>query len=511
MTGMDKRFVKRMVCLVAGLAVLACALCSLRWRVAHDVPILMYAARLMTEAHAVPYRDFFDMNLPGTYWMMAGLVRFFGCSDLAVRLFDLMLLAAILTLTFIGLRRWGRAVASLGVCLFALRYFAGTWNLSLQREYLALLPFSAVLAWMARPTPCSCKGGLLIGVLFAWMALIKPQLLLFIVPVFLFACGECRGWKRCARFGLSMAVGLLVPLSGCVVWLIWLGAWRPFLEIATGYWPLYGQMSGAHEVLTGAARWRNVRLGAGTMLWSWYLAAACLGLVVWVRSRKATFQWTMYYSSLACCSVLVPCLSGQFWGYHKIPFYYVTACLAALAFSGGEREERRTLFSWSGVGLGALFVVAWVGVAFPRSYREAFGGGVILTEKKAVPDEVAGYLKAHLVAGDRVQPLDWTGGAVQGMLMANALPATRFLYDFHFYHHVTTPFIQRIRQEFLSALTSAPPRYFVETLGQLRPCGTGTSATFSEFECWRAANYHVAESKRGYRIWERNTPQSGRE
>ena len=112
---LDTGAVKRVVCLLAGLAALACAICSLWWRAAHDVPILMYTARLMTESHAVPYRDFFDMNLPGTYWMMAGLVRFFGCSDLAVRLFDLTLLGFILALTFVGLKRWGMEAAVWGV------------------------------------------------------------------------------------------------------------------------------------------------------------------------------------------------------------------------------------------------------------------------------------------------------------------------------------------------------------------------------------------------------------
>jgi hypothetical protein len=127
-----------------------------------------------------------------------------------------------------------------------------------------------------------------------------------------------------------------------------------------------------------------------------------------------------------------------------------------------------------------------------------------------VPDAVADYLKAHLVTGDRVQPLDWTGGAVHGMLMANALPATRFLYDFHFYHHVNTPVIRRIRKEFLSALEATPPRFLIDTMGQVRPHGPGTSETFAELERWRADHYHVVESKSGYRIWERSESQNER-
>jgi hypothetical protein len=509
-SGLDINRVKRLFCLGAGLAVLACAVCSLRWRAVHDVPILMYAARLMTESHAVPYRDFFDMNLPGTYWMMGALVRFFGCSDLAVRLFDLTVLGFVLALTFVGLRRWGWDAAMLGVCLVALRYFAGTWRFSLQREYLALLPLSAMLAWMVHPSPCSWKGGGLLGVLFAWMALIKPQFVIFVGPVMLFALGERLAWKHTVLFGFSLAVGFCLPMAGCVIWLVWHGAWSAFLEQAVEYWPLYGQMSGTQEVLTGGDRWRYVLRGAGELLGSGYPLVACIGIAFWAGLGRSSPQWLLYYGSMIVCSLLLPCFAGKFWEYHRIPFFYATLYVAALAFAEPGRVERPPLLAWGSVGWGTFLMVLCVGISLPRTCREAFGEGAVKTEKRNVPDAVADYLKAHLVTGDRVQPLDWTGGAVHGMLMANALPATRFLYDFHFYHHVNTPVIRRIRKEFLSALEATPPRFLIDTMGQVRPHGPGTSETFAELERWRADHYHVVESKSGYRIWERSESQNER-
>src|SRR5687768_13818935 len=70
---------------VAGLAVV-----SLRWRYVHDSPLMMYAGFLIDRG-AVPYRDFFDMNMPGTYFVMWTMGRVFGWTDLAFRLFDLTL------------------------------------------------------------------------------------------------------------------------------------------------------------------------------------------------------------------------------------------------------------------------------------------------------------------------------------------------------------------------------------------------------------------------------------
>ena len=504
-TDMDKTLIKRLVCLLAGLAVLVCAGLSFNWRAVHDVPIMLYMARLMVEANQVPYRDFFDMNLPGTYWMMAGLVRFFGCSDLAVRTADLMLLGGILCLTFLGLRSWGCEAASLGVCLFALRYFSGTWWFSMQREYLALLPLSAVLALTVRPSPCSARRGTLSGFLFAWLFLIKPQLALFGIPVIWFVCQACPTRILRVRFVLSLCAGFAIPIIGCAVWLVGQGAWRPFVELVTQYWPLYGQMTGQHEVVSGLRRLGGIMRGAGTMLISWYSAVALAGLIVGTRRKVVSRTQLVYWLSLLALAVIIPCLSGQFWGYHKLPFYYLTLCAASLVFAEGEKEDAgQDRFAWAGVVCGTILVAVWIGVAIPRSLQEAVGPGAVTVVKQGVPDKFASFLRGHLKEGDRVQPLDWTGGAVHGMLMAGARPATRFLYTFHFYHHVHAPFIQRIRGEFIHALQADPPRFLLETVEEPRPYGEGTSETFLELEQWRGTHYHVAESGAGYQIWERN-------
>ena len=466
---------------------------------------MLYMARLMVEAHQVPYRDVFDMNLPGTYLMMAGIVRFFGCSDLAVRVSDLMMLGTILFLTFIALRNWGSAVAALAVCLIALRYFSGTWWFSMQREYLALLPFSAMLALTARPLPCSAWRGLLLGSLFAWMFLIKPQFALFGIPVVWFVCREDSSWVWRMRMVLLLVAGFLVPVVGCAIWLVGHGAWGSFVELVTKYWPLYGQMNGQHEVVSGLSRLGGVVRGAGAMIASWYSVIALAGFIVGTHRKIVSHAQLVFWLALLGFAVMVPSSTGQFWGYHKLPFYYLSMCVASLVFADREpNDARQAGLPWAGIAFGTILVAGWICVAVPRSIREAAGQGAVGVEKHGVPDAFARYLRVHLREGDRVQPLDWTGGAVHGMLMADARPATRFLYSFHFYHHVHSPFIQQIRDEFIHSLQSDPPRFLLETVGESRPHGEGTSETFLELEQWRIAHYHVAESGNGYRIWERN-------
>jgi hypothetical protein len=125
------------------LVLVAMALLSLRWRVTHDAPIMLYMAYLVDHGHAVPYRDFFDMNLPGSYWLYALLGRVSGYGDFGLRVADLVCLGGLSWTTFAWLRRIGWQPAWASAVLFGLVYLDGGPMLSFQREYLLLLPISA--------------------------------------------------------------------------------------------------------------------------------------------------------------------------------------------------------------------------------------------------------------------------------------------------------------------------------------------------------------------------------
>jgi hypothetical protein len=125
--------------------------------------------------------------------------------------------------------------------------------------------------------------------------------------------------------------------------------------------------------------------------------------------------------------------------------------------------------------------------------------------KSGVPDETDQFLRLHSKPGDTVQPLDWTGGAVHGMLMARAKLSTRFIYDFHFYHHISNPYIIRLRQEFLSELGVKKPRFVIQVLGKDKPWPSGLDTTqeFPELQAFLDQYYTTAQSGSTYRILER--------
>ena len=61
------------------------AVMSLGWRLQHDSPIMLYIAYLIENLHYVPYKDIFDMNMPGTFMIHISAIKIFGPDDIGWR------------------------------------------------------------------------------------------------------------------------------------------------------------------------------------------------------------------------------------------------------------------------------------------------------------------------------------------------------------------------------------------------------------------------------------------
>jgi hypothetical protein len=121
-----------------------------------------------------------------------------------------------------------------------------------------------------------------------------------------------------------------------------------------------------------------------------------------------------------------------------------------------------------------------------------------------ITDEITNYLKENLKEGDKVQPLDWTGGAVHAMLISNAKIATRFIYDFHFYHHINSPYIIKLKKEFIQGLKQSHPKYIIQVFeNRTWPNGPDTSLDFEELNSFLEQNYTIVKEGSGYRIYKK--------
>jgi hypothetical protein len=494
---------------------LAVVVNALSWTTQHDLPIMMYTAFLFDEFGLLPHRDVFDMNMPGTHLAYLTIGKLFGYADRGLRWADTFLLAVILGLTAAMLRRLGYRIAWLAAVMFGLAYLkSGVW-MSLQREFLMLIPMLlGVWAAVSRPGENFKRRILLAGVCMGCAATIKPHVLIGLVPIGIYLWTE--GWenkkdtKERITAGLSLAgymlAGVAVPAAISVLVMAITGALGGFVSTVVNYLPLYGAMNGTYTIIEGHERSvylidKVFELGENGELRVWALfAAAAVGFYLQMAqpSREQKRQ-VLLMASLAFVYAIYPMFSGQFWFYHWLPLLYWLTILSSLlvAVLPATSPARNR---WVPI---AVFALLAFFLARPDTRFDAFFQDVG-QDKYGRPQEIADYIGPRLGPGDTVQPLDWTGtGVVHALLKAKARLATPFMYDFHFYHHTSTDYNGKLRTRFIAALRGAMPKFVVVGRVGPFPRGEDTDRTFPELNRFIGDRYRVVVEKPRYAILER--------
>lgn len=468
---------------------------------------MLYSAFLVDRLHFVPYRDFFDNQMPGVYAANVAIGRLSDYSELGVRWVDLGALAMLLVITFGILRRFGKTAGWCGVIYVGILYLASGEFLSLQREFLLLLPLSAA-TWVAlsRSLPRVAKA-LIVGVLLGLVATIKPQATLalaVLLAVIAVASGPAPRMRSAMVVVAWAAVGFVVPLIAMFEYLRRQDALAAFSDMAVNYWPLYNALSGSprpHVILSGVARVWYVTghsLTFGVHPGLPLLAAAALGTyLVWSSSRGVPEQRRAAATivALAATSWLTVVVAGKFYAYHWLPFQYFAILLAALGWPRSRTEERSARAPLVVLALLLTVGMPWRFGPFYRPFTFPFSR----------VEAIASYLKSNLQPGDTVAPFDWTEGATHAMLLARAPLGVPFLYNFPLYHHVSSPYVQALRRRVLDRMNEAPPR-FILRIPQTPFAGPDTSPTFDEMDSLVETRYERAVVGEGYEILKRRDP-----
>lgn len=483
------------------------ALGSLARPMFEDQAVMAYLGFLV--AHGwVPYRDFFDMNTAGAHLANAAIGSITGFGERGARLVDLAWLTALLWLTWQLLRDRGLGIARGAMAFAAAIYLSGGLSWTLEREAL-LLPFVAAALLLCERHGSqrdAARGAglthLVAGLCLGVATTIKPQAAIFLAPLAVHAWSATRRLAVVAGLGLGAAA----PPAAVLVWLTWQGALPAFVEMATEYWPLYNAISGdrPHLVLAPAAlAWERVR---GALTFGLHPAlplagAAVLGTRLALhdagqspdRRRAVRLHAGM---ALGAWAAVIP--AAKFWAYHWWPFCYFAVLLGARAFDAGAGARFRRQ---SALAIVLLFAgISWSNVGpWARPVRFPF----------ADVQRMTAFLQEHARPGDTAVPLDWIEGALHAMLGARVLPGTPFVYDFHFSHHVSSPYIQRLRGRFLDAFDRRQPRFVIRIHRPGRFEGPDTSPDFPELDARLSSRYRVALSDPAFEILERQVGLHG--
>jgi len=477
---------------------------SLGWPLIHDAPLMHYVAWVIGQG-GVPYRDVFDMNLPGIYLIHAAILAAAGPGDLAWRLFDLGWLAATCALLWAYTRPLGAGPAAAGGVLFALYHLSGgAWRMG-QRDFLLCLFLLAGAYGLA----CSIeRGGALLPLVLAGLALgvgmtVKPHAGLFwLGSAALAAWGAHRARRRALTAAVCvLAAGLVAP-AAVFGWLGWRGGLEPFVAVLTGYLlPLYGHV-GRVSVWQPFGGYR-----LGRALWALLAALAVLAVAgpapAGAGARKVIALAGAVYGALHFV------VQGKGWEYQLYPLAAFLCALAPFALcrpgvsipSPPEGERARVRGSVEGLRRRAALAVLAVTVAVLGAKGVDALEAPWIAAKARVVAAVTRDLAPLAPPGSTVQVMDVTEGGVHALLNLGRRQPTRFLYDFHFFHDTGDPRIRALRAELVEGLAAGRPAAVVVFRDTWNHPGYGRLGEWPELERLLARSYTLAVEGDGYRIY----------
>lgn len=484
----------------------------------HDTPILHYIAFLINEHGFVPYKDYLGINLPGVYLFHLLIVKLFGYGDIAFRCVDVFFLLTLLWITYLIMKLLGRRVGFTSVILFGLLYLNFGSSMSLQRDYIAIFPIAVVVLLSASKFISNkiLLKTFIIGALFGISASIKPPLVIGLPVVIIYMyfntpvdepINSVRFPRHFIKLFLVSFFGLFLVMTIPFLWLWYKGGLPYFWEIFSSYMPLYLQLNNNHEIISGFERYIYLfrfylGLGGRYILLLPITLGVYIALSEFKRSSPQTRLVLLLITLLFLYSIY-PVFAGKFWDYHWMPFiYFGTLCASMILLPASLKSPslyRRI------IPLIVFLFFLLVAVRPANDFIHQIQGDTPAAPKEGNVDKIAYFLKLHLNPWDKVQPLDWTGGAVHGMLLSKSVIATPYIYDFLFYHHISEQYIQRIRKIFIKQLKEEKPRFIIDMIAKPRPIGKDTTREFPELQKFIFENYNIASQDIGFIIWERKS------
>jgi hypothetical protein len=486
-----------------GILLLTVAFLSLYWKMEHDVPLMFYNALLIEHFGKIPYKDFLDLNMPGCYIFYIVIGKLSGYSDFGIRLFDILTVAVLSLFTYFTMRKIDKRAAVLAVIIFALHYFGAKPYLSLQRDYFSLIFLAAFVCFFVNFKGSAVIKYIVCGVLLGVCVTIKPHAVIFIAAFLIYAMLTDRGNKL--RIAFSVIAGSVLPVGAALLYLTLTGSLGAFIDMAVNYLPLYGSLSRTHYAIVPEERLGYLYLEFiqfnGHPLWI-LSAFAGLYFILFRSSISMEQRKTIYFFfMLMCVGAVYVLLPGQFFGHHWLMFFYFAFMFSAMCIISLPANVRKGE-RWVPV-LALVFAMVMNVRAHPGFIAQLTGEDISGMYGERI-NEITSYLKSNLREGDKIQPLEWTGGALHSMLLTRADLGTRFIYDQYLYHSLSSPYIQSLRSRFLTEFRQNKPGFVVRIYTQRAfPSGPGTAAEFPELEEILKNDYTAELNGNGYKVYKR--------
>ncbi len=213
-----------------------------------DEGTLLYGA-VRVSSGQVPFRDFFEVMGPGSFYWLAAFFKLFGKNFLATRISLALTSFCIALLMYLLMRRLKTGYYAMPAVLLIAALFGHCWpeiSHHTDSTLFALLSFAALVCWIETNRPwLLCLAGALTGMTTLFL---QPKGVLLFIS-FLLLVALLRGKARLLS-SLSWLTGGYVSVLVTVLLLYWRTGALPDLIYANVVWPL-GNYSGVNAVPYG--------------------------------------------------------------------------------------------------------------------------------------------------------------------------------------------------------------------------------------------------------------------
>jgi len=416
---------------------------TVRWPWMWDDQVFHYDVFLMKHGK-IPYRDIYDINMPGCYLLERWAIAVFGGGDLGWRVYEYVLLG-LLTISGIVIARPYDWLAGLfGGVVFAVLHGVDGAAMAVERDEIVtvLLMCSFALICIAVR---SRRAALMIGAGFVLCLamLVKPTAapfaLLYVALLFAGLRSSDRDPRRYIMYGL---VGLAAALAILASFLL-PHALGPFLELQRRLIPYYSSI--------GHANWTYLLKGSVPASCA-ILIAGATALALWNRSGA---RWELW--GVRAC-VLLGALSyfvqRKGYTYHRYSFLAFGLLWAGMEFgismkAGGARRL-----------VGCAAILASVLLILPTNVNA-------LRHSRHDSNPLADQLRADLVQlggpalQNRVQCLDLVTGCYSALYRLGLVQSTGWMGDLQFFGPNDHKVVPYYRQIFWDQIHQNPPRVIV--------------------------------------------------
>lgn len=470
---------------------------SLNWPFVHDAPLMHYIVFLMGHGFS-PYRDIFDMNMPGTYMTHWLVFHGLGGSALAWRFFDLLLTAATFAAAVYIARPYNRLAGwIIGGILVVEHLSVGAIDLG-QRDYImAVLLLAAYAFLFSSVRNLRARRMFYSSILFAWAAGIKPTavplaILMLVLGIYVVS----RRGERIGMYVLSSAAGCVLVAAILLAFLVREHSVAAFIQIALKLDPY-------HESI-GNVSWRNLLLNLHQVNWALTIVFGLLLLRI-CKCWNNWEQWALLLGVFFGAASYVAQRKG--WHYHTYPeayfIYTWIVILCSIAIRSGSRARYAA----------AAYLIYIAVLVAPVLLRKEFHSRYSMTNLDSMRADLRTLGGQSL--NRNVQCFDWGAGCIDALYHERIVQATGAIYDFYLFPTRPNPVTRPYQDEFFHALSKHPPKVLIVTKASWPPgLGYQKIQNWPVFAKFLKHNYHLdtssslmanSQPNASYKIFLRNT------